>query len=95
MDFQFVGVAGQPPAFLMVREGCYVRVSEIAVVGTGPISLDGEEQVSEKSVALTLVNSLVAYFDPCDDAAGAVSMAGELTSAIVKSEVLITPQPEA
>jgi hypothetical protein len=84
--FQFTGAARHAPTFLTVRAGCHVRIRDISVVGLGPVEIDGQEVVSDRSVALTLVNGVVAYFDPCESLAAAAGMAEDLTMALVKAE---------
>jgi hypothetical protein len=93
--FNFTGAEGRPPSYLKVTDGCFVRISDISVVGTGVTSsADGSTIAPPVTVAVHLANGSYAAFDPCESQEAAQALAEDLVAALVKAEHMSTPSPE-
>lgn len=84
-SFTFVGPANTP-VFLKVTEGCYVRVRDISVIGTGVSSVaDGSEVAPPTIVAVHLSNGAYAAFEANRTPEDAALRAADLTAAVCKA----------
>jgi hypothetical protein len=85
-DFEFVAVNGRP-VFLKVTPGCYVRVRDITVVGTGvTAAADGSQAQPTTVVAVHMANGSYAAFEESATPEAAAERAEALVSAIAQAQ---------
>ena len=85
-SFEFIG-AGAVPVFLKVTPGCYVRVRDISVIGTGVASSDdGSDVVPPTVVAVHMANGSYAVFPASGSPEEAAERAQALSAAVSRAQ---------
>jgi hypothetical protein len=84
---EFLRENGTAPSFLKVREGCYVRVRDISVIGLGMTTEDGETLTETDTVVVHMANGSFASFDPCESRAQALEVTDKLVLAVEAAEL--------
>ena len=85
-EFDFVEVAGRK-VFLRVTDGCFVRVADISVVGTGVTNAaDGSQAAAPNIVAVHMANGSYAAFEAVASREEAVARAEALTLALAEAQ---------
>lgn len=94
-SFDFIGAEGRAPSYLKVTDGCFVRIGDISVVGTGVTSsADGSTVAPAVTVAVHMKNGSYAAFEACESQEAAQAMAEDLVAALVRADHMSTPSPE-
>lgn len=79
-----------PVTWLKVREGCYVRISDVCGVSTGMRnSEDGTEILPSTVVSVHLANGSFAAFEDCGTPEEAVATADALVLAMEENDRLL------
>jgi hypothetical protein len=85
-EFDFVAVEGKR-TFLKVTDGCFVRIADISVIGTGVTSsVDGSPVAAPSVLAVHMANGSYAAFDPVGTREEAVERAQALAIAIAEAQ---------
>lgn len=69
----------RPPRWLKVRDGCYVRVRDISMLGLGMQDREsGAEMAGEDTIIVGMTNGAIAAFDPSPSVEDALTRLTEL-----------------
>lgn len=84
--FEFIECGGRR-VFLKVTDGCFVRVADISVIGTGISNpADGSEVAPPSVLAVHMANGSYAAFDPVATREEALVLAEALALEIAEAQ---------